>query len=493
MDWFDTRDVSAVLKKKSARGGVVTIGCQAGKFFLTIASTFILARLLTPEDYGLVAMVGSFIIFASLFKDIGLSVATVQYEKINHEQISSLFWINVAISVGLALVLCAISPVIAYFYSEDRLVLVTMVSSVSFIFSGLTIQHQALLRRKMMFPTLAGIETISMFTGIFISLIIGYLTRSYWALVASELICGCLTCLLVWHFVDWRPGRMKITQEVRKMLKFGWELTGFNVVNYFARNADNVLIGYFNGAGALGLYNKAYNLLLLPITQINGPISSVAIPLLSRLQNDPKKYAEAYYRALNVIAYLTMPLMGLLIVMADEVILILLGEQWKEVAVIFRVLALTGLIQPLGNTVGWVYTSLGQTDRFFRFGMISSPIMVLSFVVGIQWGAIGVAACYAVVVYLLAWPMFWYAFRLSPIRCSKVAVVVARPITLTLLLVCVVGALRILLPQTSPLLDLLKYLTMGVVTFGVAFACWPAMRAELLSAWSLARDGFRSK
>jgi len=492
-NWFETKEILSELKNITAHGAVVTIIGQAAKLLLTMLSTFILARLLTPEDYGLVAMVATFLIFASLFKDIGLSMATVQYETINHEQISALFWINTAISVSLSLLLCAVSPLISWFYSEPRLLPITIAGSLSFIFSGLGIQHSALLRRKMLFTILTRIEIFSMVTGVAISIFIALLSHSYWALVISELTSGCISCLLVWRATDWRPGKPQRTKEIKGMLRFGRGLTGFNIINYFARNADNVLIGYFCGASSLGLYNKAYNLLMLPLSQINTPLSNVAIPALSRLQKDPQKYSDAYYSALNIVAYLTLPLMGFLIITAEELIVVLLGEQWRDSAAIFRMLGVAGLVQPLGNTVGWVYTSLGQTDRMFRWGMLSSPLMVLSFLVGIHWGALGVATCYTVVVYLLAGPMFWYAYRFSPINCRRAAVSVIRPAELTFLVIltgCLLNSLRL---APTLLLDLVNHSAAAAITVGICFFLLPGMKIEIMGAWRVAHDGFKDR
>ncbi len=175
------------------------------------------------------------------------------------------------------------------------------------------------------------------------------------------------------------------------MLAFGGNLTGFNVVNYFARNLDNILIGRYWGVEPLGLYSKAYSLLMLPLQQINAPISSVAIPALSRLQNDPEQYRKYYLKAISLITFVSLPGVMFMIVMSENIIRVVLGEQWIKASPIFSVLGISALIQVVLNTNGWLHVSIGRTDRMFRWGIFASFFIVVSFFIGLPYGAIGVA------------------------------------------------------------------------------------------------------
>jgi len=425
--FFDTEHLKVDLKERSVRGGAVTMTAQAIKFLLHTGSTIVLARLLTPQDYGLVAMVTAIAGFVMLFKDMGLSMATIQKAEINHSQVSTLFWINVAVSLVLALILAIAAPIISWFYSEPRLTYITLVLAGTFIFSGLTVQHQALLRRQMRFSALAAIEIGSMGIGITTGIVLARYGVKYWALVGLSAATALSYVVLVWVFCGWRPGLPVRRAGIFSMLAFGGHLTGFGIVNYFARNFDNILLGRFYGAGVLGLYSRAYNIMMLPISQIRNPLESVAIPALSHIQNDPVRYKKYYIKLVTLLAFIAMPLMVFLFVCADEVIGLLLGSKWSGAADIFKILCIAAFIQPVATTWGLVLVSLGQSKRYLKWGIANSILIILSFILGLPWGAIGVAAGYTVATYVLLAPTLWYCFRRSPISITDFFSSILRP------------------------------------------------------------------
>ena len=229
---FDSTNLSSDLAGKSVRGGMATMGSQGVCFVLQMASTMVLARLLTPADFGLIAMVTVVVNFATMFKDAGLSMATVQKDKISHEQISTLFWINVLISVVLGLCVLAGSPLVAKFYGKPELTAVTAILSLSFILSGLSIQHATLLRRHMRFGNLAIVQIVSQVITLAVTILLALNGWRYWALVGGSLATALSTVVLTFIFCPWIPGRMQKGTGVRNMLKFGGHLTGFNFINY---------------------------------------------------------------------------------------------------------------------------------------------------------------------------------------------------------------------------------------------------------------------
>src|SRR5262249_1991158 len=203
----------------------------------------------------------------------------------------------------------------------------------------------------------------------------------------------------------------------RPILIFGGNLTGFSFINYLARNVDNLLVGRYWGPYQLGLYSRAYQLLLLPLDQINSPITAVAVPALSRLADSPDRYRHAYIRLLEKIAIVTMPLMALLIMTSDSVVRLVLGPQWLGVTPIFTLLGIAGLIQPILSTTGWLFTTQGRARDMFQWGLIGCTLIIASIFAGLPWGAIGVAASYSVTnVCLIAPLLFWYVTRSGPVR-----------------------------------------------------------------------------
>lgn len=425
--YFRTDHLEADLKGRSIRSGIATMGSQVCLFVLNMGSLVILARMLSPEDFGLIAMVATVTGFLELFKDLGLSTATIQRAEITHQQVSTLFWVNVVVSAGIMVLTAVLAPAIAWFYGEPRLVGITLVLASGFIFGGLTAQHQALLKRQMRFATLAAIDISSMLVGVITAIGLASYGFGYWSLVFMRLAMSITNYVGVWLTCQWRPGLPQRRSGVRSMLAFGGHLTGFNVVNYFTRNFDNIIIGWYKGAGQLGLYANAYKLLLLPINQINVPMTSVALPTLSRLQNDPERYRAYYCKGILLTVTFGMPLVAFLGATADKIILVALGAEWKDAILLFQLLVPAAFLGTFNMAMGWVYTSLGKADRQFRWNLVVSAFTVLCFLVGVRWGAAGVALGYSFSVVVLRIPGAIYCYKDSPLQLKDLLVTIWRP------------------------------------------------------------------
>ena len=427
--FFDTEHLKGNLKERSVRGGMATMLSQGATFILRTGSIIVLARLLTPQDYGLIAMVTAITNFVMIFKDMGLSTATIQKAELNHSQVSALFWINVMGGLGLSLLTAALAPVIAWFYDETRLVWITLMLAGVFFFAGLTIQHQALLRRQMRFGTLAVVEITSLAVGIGTAIVAAYYGAGYWALVLMQLAIPVSNATGVWIACKWRPRWLMRRSGISSMVHFGLNITAFNIINYSCGSLDQILIGHFYGSGVLGLYNRAYQLLMWPVSYIRVPLTLVAIPALSHIQEDPVRYRKYYIKLVSLVALVSMPLMVFLAVCSNNVIRILLGQKWSEAGIIVKIMAITGFIIAVGGTRGLVQVSLGQSGRYFKWGLYSGIAAVISFVAGLPWGAVGVAASYAIVSYLIFLPSLWYCFRLTPISVMTFLMAIFRPVT----------------------------------------------------------------
>ena len=483
-NFFDTEHLKADLKERSVRGGAVTMTAQVIKFLLYTGSVVVLARLLTPQDYGLVAMVTAVSGFVALFKDMGLSMATIQKAEINHSQVSTLFWINVAVSFVLALILAVVAPIISWFYKEPKLTGITLALAGTFVFSGLTVQHQALLRRQMRFSVLAVIEIGSMGIGIATGIVLAWYGAGYWALVGLSAATALSNVALVWVFCGWRPGLPVRRAGILPMVTFGGHLTGFGIVNYFARNFDNILLGRFYGADVLGLYSRAYNIMMLPLSNITWPMTSVAMPALSQIQNDPVRYKKYYIKLVTLLAFITMPLMVFLFVCADEVIGLLLGGQWSGAVDIFKILCIAAFIQPVAGTVGLVLVSLGQSKRFFTFGTINSIFIVISFILGLPWGAIGVAVAYTVATYVLLAPILWYCFRRSPISITDFFSAISLPVVAGLCMGAAIFAGYSFLANQPDIVVVGACFVIGLLTYLLALVLMPGGRKTLREFFS---------
>ena len=421
IDHFETDHLLPDLSRRSLRGGAVTLVSQAIQFVLQMASTMIMARLLTPYDFGLIAMVMAIMGFVALFKDAGLSEATIQRADITHEQVSTLFWVNCALSAAAMVVLALLAPAVAWFYHEQRLLWITIALSTSFLLSGLNVQHHALLRRQMRFTALAWVNCLSVGCAIAVGVAMARLGFSYWSLVGLQTAMIVFNLLLTWTFCRWRPGKPVRNVGSRSMIAFGGSITGFYVLNYFTRNFDNILVGRVLGSAALGVYSKAYNLLALPISQINFPIGGVVVPALSRLQNKPHEYRRFFLHALAAVSLITVPLVVFSLSLTRDIVLVLLGAKWLPVATVFQLLGPAAMVGAINIAPGWLCVSLGRTRKQLYYGLISAPICVIAFVIGVQWGVEGVAAAFSIAFTLVFSFFDWYASKDTPVHWSAIA------------------------------------------------------------------------
>lgn len=415
--FFRTDHLMDSIGGRTARGGIVTMASHGLKFAISIIATAILARLLSPNDYGLIGMVAVATNFVVMFKDMGLEVATVQKAEISSRQISTLFWVNLTLSLGTMIVLMLLAPAVSWFYGDSRLTLITIASATGFVIGGLTVQHEALLKRQMRFMVLSAIALVAMLVGYLVGIAFAWNGFGFWSLVYSQLAVLATNAILVWVACGWRPSLPSRDTGVRSMLSFGGNITAYGAVNYFSKNADSLLIGRFWGAQPLGLYNKAAQLVGLPTDQVHEPVMAVAVPALSRLADAPERYRKAYLRIMEKVLMLVMPAVALLIVSSDWIISIVLGSQWKDAGTILVFMSIAGLFQPIMNTAGSVLVTQGRGRHLFYWSLISSPLSLLSILAGLPWGATGVAASYSLTRVFITNPlMYWFVGRTGPVR-----------------------------------------------------------------------------
>jgi len=400
---------------------------QATSLSIQLTSTVILARLLSPDDYGIIAMVMAITAFAGIFRDLGLSSAAVQKKDLTRAQQSNLFWLNVAMGAVLTVIVAAASPLVAWFYGKPELTLVTVALSFTFVIGSLGTQHGARLVREMQFGRMAVATIAGSIAGLIASVTLALQSFAYWALVWGVLSGAVTTTVLLFILSPFRPALFSRNAGIREMVGFGANVTAFDLVNYFHRNLDNVLIGKFCGADALGLYSRAYQLLMLPITAIRGPINAVAFPAMSRLQNQPDAYRAYYRRVTQLLALVSMPLTAFLFVASAPIIELLLGRQWLGVSPLFSLLALTAFIQPVAGLRGMVLLSSGQSRRYVQWGILNAVCVSIGFMVGVRWGAVGVAIAYAIVNYAILYPSLLLAFQNTPVRAGDFFVPISGP------------------------------------------------------------------
>jgi PST family polysaccharide transporter len=387
----------------------------------------VLARLLAPKDFGLVGMVTAFTGVLNLFRDFGLSSATVQRGHVTDDQISTLFWINILVGLILGLSLGAMAPFVAGFYHEPRLLWVSVILATSFIFNGAGVQHTALLERQMRFTALAMIDLISLVVSTAIGVGMAATGFGYWALVAAAVALPLVTTLCLWFGTGWVPSRPRSQEGLHSLLRFGGTLTLGNVIVYLAYNLEKVLLGRFWGADALGLYGRAYQLINLPTDNLNSAFWGVAFSGLSRVRDDPQKFRNYFLKGYSLLLALTIPMTIAAALFAPDLIFVVLGPKWKEVVPIFRLLTPTILIFALINPLAWLIFSLGMVGRNLKIVLVLAPLVIAGYAIGLPYGPKGVALGYSAMMALWAIPHIAWCVHGTPVSLRDILRTASRP------------------------------------------------------------------
>jgi O-antigen/teichoic acid export membrane protein len=486
---FRTDHLLANLKGHTISSGAVTMSAQAAKFFLNLISTMILARLLVPRDFGLVAMVATVTGFLRVFKDAGLSIATVQRERITHAQVSNLFWINIAVSALSTLIMAGAAPIVARFYHDSTLTGITLLLSATFIISGSTVQHQALLKRQMRFKALALIEVGSMAVGVLVGIIMALSGYRYWSLVVSSVSMEIAGLLLTWSVSHWRPQSPKRRTGIRPLVSFGAHRTVADFISSLARVSDNLLIGRFYGAASVGLYSRASALVIRPLEQFLGPINAVFVPALSRLQSQPERYRSTFLRLYEAIALTGFIFAGILLALARPLTLVLLGPKWEQAAVIFGGFTVAALCVPLANVSTWLFTSQGRGRDMLIAQSINACAIVLSFVAGLPYGAVGVAIGFSVASLVIRVPILYFmAGRCGPVKTADLWTVFLRHLPIWIVVFCGTWLTLVLVANLAPLVQLLICAPVGLLVGAALICSFSRSRQVATYLWKTLRE-----
>lgn len=483
--YLSSRGFDADLKTQTVRSGLISLVVQGIRLPVMLGSLAILGRLLTPDDYGLLGAVTAITNFVIMFQDMGLPMATVQRTTITHRQVSNLFWLNCAIGLTMTCLLIAASPLVAWFYGLPRTQLLTCVLALGFFIASIAVQHHALLRRHMRFKALAVIDLSALLASTVCGIVLGMNGARYWALVGMQLTAVTVWAAGMWIACRWVPALPSRGAGIRPMLGFGRHLSGYEIVNYFTRNSDNVMIGRTWGTVPLGFYSRAYNLFNLPLTATIVPFASVLIPALSRLKDQPARFRSYYVQAVSAVYLLTMPLAVLMIAFPGETAVFVLGPRWLNAGPILQVLGVAAVFYPAYACLGWLFISLGRTRRYFYWGLCVAIVMVCAFLCGLPFGPRGVAVAYATALLLVIAPCVYYATRGTPVRAGDIARAAAAPVLATLVAVTTGCALRHLPRHALPVLYQLAIVVCAyAVTQMATFKLWAP---SLIAAWQAIR------
>jgi O-antigen/teichoic acid export membrane protein len=393
----------------------------------------VLARLLTPADFGLFTMAALLIGFVGAFKDFGLPMATVQSVELRHQQVSALFWLNLKLCGAMAAFVAGMGPVLAWFFGHRELVELSAVLAVGVAVSSIANIHQGLLARGMRFGAITATEVTAVVFGAAVGVTAAYLGAGYWALALQMVGFFLVLGLLPWLFCGWRPAGYRRSRQhtgsdgLRPLVHYGRDLSLSKVLTQLGNHLDYVLIGRFAGAGPLGLYQAAFRWAMLPVQQLYTPLTGVVVATLSRLRADVGHYRASFRTAVRASATLVLPVLTFLFVAAQDVVLLLLGEQWLGAVPIFQALALAAFLDVGRLSCKWVYLTEGRTRRQLRWTLIATPVMMLGISLGMLRGATGVAVGYALATAALLYPGVAFCMSGSLLRPRDVWRAVWRP------------------------------------------------------------------
>lgn len=356
----------------------------------------VLARLLTPDDYGLAALVLVFASLVYILSDLSLGAALVQRKSLTEADRSTVFWVSVAAGALCTVVGIAIAGLVAAFYREPAVEPLFVVVSFSFVIVSLGVTQEALLTRAMSFRALELRQMAAALTGAVVAIVIAARGGGAWAIIVQQLVVVGMATLLIWIVSPWRPHFTFSRASLRDLGTFGANVFGARMVAYLHRNADNLLIGRFLGPAALGAYSLSYNVILLPFSQVAGPLEQLLYPAFSRLQDETERLREAFLRVNRLVCAINMPLLLGLAVLADQFVPVVLGEQWRPAIPVIQILAAVGIVQSLQALNGSILQARDRTRQLLHYTLIYTAITIAAFVAGVSFGIVGVALALAI-------------------------------------------------------------------------------------------------
>jgi PST family polysaccharide transporter len=418
-DYFLPNTYDDDLKKRALRSAGFSITAQIINTGTQTIGTILLARMLSPDTFGLITMVATLSLLLQNFGVNGFTESIIQEEQISHEQISKIFWINAGINLSLTLIFIAMSPVFAWFYKEPRVIPVTIGMSLTILFSGLSVQHLALMKRKMQFARTAANQVFGTIFSVIVGIFMAFSGFGVWALLGRRISLTFSITVGAWLLCCWKPGLPFNKEKVRHIIKFALNTYGNFCFLYFSRNIDKILIGWRYGSQNLGSYDRAYYLATIFHNQLNVPIAHVGVATLSRLKQDIKKCRDYYLKIISLISFIGMPVSCILTLAGSDIIDILLGPQWGAAGKTFSAFGPGIGVMLIYGTTGWLHYAMGRPDRLFRWSIFSTITTLSLLLIGLSYGPFFVAVAYSASYYVLFIPGVLYAGKPIDLRMNQ--------------------------------------------------------------------------
>lgn len=481
-DCLSTDHLMESLGKSAGIGAKRTIYAQLVKIVLQVVSIVVLARLLSPEEFGLVAMATVLTALLAPLTDGGLSMATIQRREITQVQVSNLFWVNCLLGAFLCFVVALSAPLVVWLFGEPRLLPVILVLSPVFLLIAVSVQSSALLKRQMRYGAIAVTEVTSMAVGIVSGIFLAFAGSGHWALVMMTLVTTCAASLMLVALCGWAPSKPASRSGLWPLLHFGLNVTGADFVGRASSALTPFAVGFFGGPAQLGLFNRAQTIVSLPTSQILPLITTVAQPALARVADDPPRFARALNSLLKKALIPSVFVTLIIAVQAEWLVIVVLGAEWTESVSFIRLLSIFALVEPVASIVSAAMIANGFPGAMLRWRLISFVIIFASAVVGSNWGATGIVTAIALSgISLRLFGFLYYAGKYLPLSAASMVRVFLPYILIIPVMVTWLLAAQHLLGGLSSLIALLISSVVSVALYIALIFAVPETRTEARS------------
>lgn len=483
--------MTASFASDASRGGVLVASAQGAKIFVHFASVIVLARLIAPEAFGLVAMAMAVVGLADVLRDAGLLNAAIQSKELSHAQASNLFWVNIAVGVGLASCVALVAYPLSVLYGDIRLVAVVFAVAPIYLFNAVSTQFRVQLLRDFRFGTIAVLDIAPVVVGLGVAVALAISGAEYWALVWQQLSTAATAMVASAALSRWWPGQFSRGVGTTRFIRYGLQVTAMRILGYAAANADTVVLGVVLGAHSTGIYSRAYQLVMAPISKFTHPLTSVALPVLSRAFHEGRDLGSYLRKAQVVACYGTVPLLFLGASQAGVLIPLVLGSGWESSIPIFVILCLGAAFRAVLQISYWGYMAAGQPRLRLRVSMVANPLMIIAIVFGGVWhGLMGTAWAVSI-----AYAGYWAASTLMMGRHLGISVrpLIGDAARAFLLIGVPIGAFGAWIASHSHS-GVASLAVSALVSIAWVLVCWlvsPSVRRDLGLLARVAREGMR--
>jgi len=439
---FSVTEIKNNIKEHTVKSAKASLLGQVIKSGLQVLLIAVLARFINPSEYGIFAIVAIYTGLGMAVLDGGLSMATIQKDTITHQQVSNLFWFNTITGASLTAILALASPFIADYFNEPELLPALSATAFVFLISGISVQHDAILRRLMRFSDIVKIDLISFLIGSVVSISLALNGYGYWALISSYLTTAVVKSMLNWGYTKWRPSNLQRNVGTRPLISFGLKLAGSSFINLLSQNITPFALGSIAGAGFLGLYNRTFALASIPTRQAFPPLLNVLRPALSRVSDDPIRLRIVGMALLTKVCMLTTFISSLLFLTAEGIILVMLGDDWGNAVPILKIVSMTAMLSPVGSLTATILIASGVGGTLLKWQLLNIILLSLAIFIGSFWGAYGVLYSVLIFFIFIHIPLFFlYAAKFQPIKFNDFLSSVYLPLisgicTIALILLC---------------------------------------------------------